>query len=407
MHWRVIEAFILMGLGFIIIKIRVYARIRVNGGFKKLQPDDYLMLIAGSAFAAEAYFVYLTNERYKGFANNGITPEQRRTLDPSSEEYQDRVKGSRTHLAGWQTYVFVLWIIKAAWCVFYLRLVGILMLRRRVYFGFFLVASSWVVFVLGMFLSCRPLSHYWQIYPDPGPLCQPASSKLLIILCFVLNVITDFYLMAIPIPMILASSFSRPKKFGLILLFSCGVFVTAAGVLRTVRMLEKPEHGGRLAGTWAMREAFVAILMSNIPHILPLLRRWFCLLKVRKMSSRRRITTSTTTRPGDPCSRVQAAQSGPRPYSMERKQSSHTIRRPRSPLALPTTMSDDSEDSEYDNEEQCDTEQTEEACSVGREVGSEDTCTCSLTNRESEQEEEAPNRVVDAEKHDEQQEQGR
>ncbi|KAK4213162.1 hypothetical protein QBC37DRAFT_374260 [Rhypophila decipiens] len=407
MHRRAIEAFILTGLGFIIIKIRVYARVRTIGGFKRLQPDDYLMLIAGAAFAAEAYFVYLATERYEGFANGGITPEQRRTLDPNSVEYQDRVRGSKTHVVAWQIYVFVLWTIKAAWCVFYLRLVGILMLRRKVYFGIFLVVSSWITIVLALLLSCRPLRHYWQIYPDPGPRCRPASSELAVILVFVLNILTDFYLIGIPIPMILATSFSRPKKFGLVLLFSGGAFVMVASVLRTVRLLKEPERGGSIAGTWAMRETFVAILMSNIPLILPLVRRWF-IPSVRKMSSRRQISTSTTA--GGPVSRVQTAQSRPAaPFPMERKQSSHTIRRPRSPLALPTATptSDDCGDSGYDNEE-CDTERTEEACSAGREVESDDTCTnCSLTNHESEQGEEAPTGAVGGKKHEEQQEHGR
>lgn len=33
-----------------------------------------------------------------------------------------RVNGSKTQVAGWSTYTFLLWVIKAAMCCFYLRL---------------------------------------------------------------------------------------------------------------------------------------------------------------------------------------------------------------------------------------------------------------------------------------------
>jgi hypothetical protein len=52
-----------------------------------------------------------------------------------------------------------------------------------------------------------------------------------------LNVSTDLYIMSIPIPILLRTSFSTPKKLGLVLLFSGGIFVSVAGVLRCVEIL--------------------------------------------------------------------------------------------------------------------------------------------------------------------------
>ncbi|KAM7194182.1 hypothetical protein V8F20_008102, partial [Naviculisporaceae sp. PSN 640] len=270
-----IEAFVLMTLGVMCIAVRILARVKLVG-FKKLQADDYLMVVAGVVYAIATGFVYLTAVVWRGLSTNGLTDEQRRRLasNPNSREYHIRVEAAKAHVAGWQTYVFVLWAIKASWFVFYRRLVGMLLSRRQVYFGAFLLTSSYIAVVLTLLLSCHPMRKYWQIYPDPGQECAPTTSRTNIITSLVLNVLTDLYLMAIPIPMVVHTSFSRVKKIGLVLLFSGGVFVTTAGVLRGVMMIEHPTTAGQLSGPWALRELFVALVTSNFPMVVPLLRRW-------------------------------------------------------------------------------------------------------------------------------------
>lgn len=69
-------------------------------------------------------------------------------------------------------------------------------------------------------------------------LCQPASSKLLIFLVVTLNIVTDIYLMAIPIPVLWKAKVPKFKKLMLVLLFSGGVFVMVAGILRCVLILK-------------------------------------------------------------------------------------------------------------------------------------------------------------------------
>ncbi|KAK4207973.1 hypothetical protein QBC37DRAFT_297600 [Rhypophila decipiens] len=275
MNPRGIEAFVLMAVGIVFVVLRIFARIKLVG-FKKLQADDYLMVLAGAVYVASTALAYLTAVAWEGLANHGLTQEQRRSLDPKSQEYRYRVNGSKGHLAGWQAYVFCLWAIKTAWFVFYQRLLGILLSRRRVCCGYFVLAATYMAVVLTLLLSCHPLDKYWQIYPDPGPSCLLVTSKVNIITTLVLNGITDVYIMAIPIPMILRGLFSRIKKIGLVLLFSGGIYVTTAGVVRGVLMMGHPDEAGQLSGTWALRELSVAMVMSNIPFLVPLVRRlWF------------------------------------------------------------------------------------------------------------------------------------
>ncbi|GJC96105.1 hypothetical protein ColKHC_04931 [Colletotrichum higginsianum] len=264
------EAFTLLGVAIGVIVLRTYARVKAVG-IKHLQADDYLMLLVAVTYSAETALAYSVGAYWRGLANNGMTDEERRNLDPASEEFNisvGRVNGSKTQIAGWITYsCLVLWPAKAAMCTFYVRL-------TRIICGFVLIIVTWLAVFFSIIFSCHPIHKNWQIYPDPGNLCQPAISKINILVTVVLNVITDLYLLSIPIPMLWGAQLPLRKKLGLIVLFSGGIFVTMAGILRCVLIISNPVTGAQQAGSWAVRETFVAIVTTNIPMIFPLVRRW-------------------------------------------------------------------------------------------------------------------------------------
>ncbi|EQB49735.1 hypothetical protein CGLO_10905 [Colletotrichum gloeosporioides Cg-14] len=270
------EAFALLGVGLGVIALRTYARISAVG-VKHLQADDYLMLLVACTYSAETALAYSVGAYWQGLANNGMTDEQRKNLDPNSEEYRIRVNGSKTQIAGWITYsCLVLWPAKAAMCTFFLRLTeGLHNFQKRIYGGFALIVITWLTVFFSIIFSCFPTHKNWQIYPDPGNVCQPAISKVNILVTVVLNVLTDLYLMSIPIPMLWFSKLPLRKKLGLIVLFSGGIFVTMAGILRCVLIISDPVNGASQAGSWAVRETFVAVVTTNVPMIFPLIRRWF------------------------------------------------------------------------------------------------------------------------------------
>lgn len=89
----------------------------------------------------------------------------------------------------------------------------------------------------------------------------------------VLNVLTDIYLMSIPMPMLWKANLEIKKKLSLILVFGGGVFVMMAGILRCALIISDPINGAQAAGSWAVRETFVAVVIGNIPMIYPLTRR--------------------------------------------------------------------------------------------------------------------------------------
>ncbi|KZM23365.1 hypothetical protein ST47_g5499 [Ascochyta rabiei] len=250
------EAFTLLGVGIAVIALRTVAR------------------ATAVIYSLETAAAYVVGAWWLGLANNGMTDEQRRMLDPESHEYSLRVGGSKTQLVGWSLYTLLLWTLKLCMCHFYSRLTsGLHHLEMRVKIGYVLIGATYVATELSILLGCRPFERNWQIYPDPGNYCQPAISKIDLYVTVVLNVLTDMYLMSIPMPMLWKASLDIRRKLSLVLVFGGGIFVMMAGILRCALIIKDPINGAQAAGSWACRETFVAVVIGNVPLIYPLTRR--------------------------------------------------------------------------------------------------------------------------------------
>ncbi|KAI5457796.1 hypothetical protein BGZ63DRAFT_364253 [Mariannaea sp. PMI_226] len=265
-----IEAFTLLAIALLVTIMRCVIRVRTVG-FKNLWADDYLVVVAAIAYGVETGLAYCVGNLAHGLANNSMTPAEREALDPNSQE----VLGSKIQLAGWSTYSFLLWVLKTCMCTFYFRLTKDLDgYRPKIYFGFGFLLTSWLAVQLNIFLSCRPnFSMWWQINPDPGQFCYPAISPSIIWVGLAMNVSTDLYLIMIPMPMLFKAAMPLLQKCGLIALFSCGLFVTMAALLRVILLVSDPINGAQLAGSWAVRETFVAVVTTNIPMLFPTFKK--------------------------------------------------------------------------------------------------------------------------------------
>lgn len=51
-----------------------------------------------------------------------MTNEERKSLDPTSREWYNRVAGSKIQIIGWSLYVAILWLVKFSLAIFYSRL---------------------------------------------------------------------------------------------------------------------------------------------------------------------------------------------------------------------------------------------------------------------------------------------
>ncbi|KAK8113752.1 hypothetical protein PG999_005821 [Apiospora kogelbergensis] len=271
------EVWGLTGTAIVFVFLRYYARLKAVG-LKGLTADDYLMLPATVVMSIESMAGYMVVAWWKGFANNGISDTDRATLvrqasldlsGPAAEEVRLRIGGSKNHVLGLLMYTTLMWLLKGCWALYYNRLTllikGTIIVLPATYIGCLLVA----------FLKCVPFDHHWQIYPQPGVNCMPAISPLQTIFVMVMNTVTDFYLMAIPIPMIWKSKLPLRKKFMIILMFSGAILEMVFGILRAVAILKEGDTNPAESGYWSIRESFVSFVLTNLPMVYPLFREYF------------------------------------------------------------------------------------------------------------------------------------
>ncbi|KAM0233907.1 hypothetical protein ACHAPO_006778 [Fusarium lateritium] len=245
-------------------------------GFRSLKAEDYLMVISIIFYTIQTTLAYNIGTLAHGLANNGISDAERAAISPGDPEYDLRVIGSKIQVAGWAIYSALIWSLKLSMLYFYTRLTNGLgrQYRMRIYVGFGLVIGTFVATMIAIFAGCRPFSNYWQISPDPGNSCQAAISKPIVWASFASNVSTDIYLIAIPLPMLWGSSLKTIKKIASSIVLGSGIFVLVCATLKSVFVLVDPIHGAQLAGVWGTREAFVAVMTTNLPILFPLFRIW-------------------------------------------------------------------------------------------------------------------------------------
>ncbi|RMY10769.1 hypothetical protein D0867_08291 [Hortaea werneckii] len=300
-----IEVFTLLAVGILVTALRTHARLSLVG-WKKIQADDLLALFAILCYSAETALAYSVGNAAHGLANNGLTSAERDALSPENPEYALRELGSKIQLAGWATYGTVLWALKGSLLVYYTRLTANLGrdYEIRIYIGYGWVIISYIVVIFNLFLGCRPLHRYWQINPDPG------ISSQIVWVYFALNVTTDTYLLSIPLPLLWKAKLKPLRKCALMVLFGGGIFVIACATLRCVLIVKDPINGAQLAGSWAVRETFVALVTTNLPMIYPffakLLGPWF-----NAWLSTVRPTQKSDDMPGMQGELVTIGQSGP------------------------------------------------------------------------------------------------
>ncbi|GCB25691.1 hypothetical protein AAWM_08576 [Aspergillus awamori] len=268
------EAFTLLSLGLFFIIIRIYVRWSQVGGPLNFAVDDYLMPLAGAVFIGETVAAHLVRSKFNGLTNSYMTDEQRAGLDPSSKEHYNRQWGSKIQVIGWSLYAMILWLIKFCVAIYYSRLTsGLNHLPARVRFAYILLGVTYLVVGLTIVLGCQPMHKNWQINPNPGNICQPTKSTLSVLIVVIPNVITDLYLMSIPLPLLWAVKISIRQKITLMALFSSAAFIIMAGIIRAVTILTAGPDGAVAGSQWACRETFVSIVVANLPIIQPLLRK--------------------------------------------------------------------------------------------------------------------------------------
>ena len=134
--------------------------------------------------------------------------------------------------------------------------------------GAFSALSYVVIEILFFALWCRPFNNYWSV-PPANLQCSVYRNHLILVLT--LNVASDFFMLFIPLPVLIKARLTLIKKLTLCVVFSLGGFVIVCCILSKYYSLTEPY--GQDWVDWYVREAGTAVIVANIPHIWPLIRR--------------------------------------------------------------------------------------------------------------------------------------
>lgn len=82
------------------------------------------------------------------------------------------------------------------------------------------IVSCYTAVITGLLLfSCNPIWMAWSAFPDAS---KCIDRPPLYIATAVANIVTDIILFVLPIPMVVNLNMARPKKVGILIVFSLG-----------------------------------------------------------------------------------------------------------------------------------------------------------------------------------------
>ncbi|KAK2607039.1 hypothetical protein N8I77_005748 [Diaporthe amygdali] len=258
----------LYSVGILLIIFRLIARAR-RLGVRDYQADDYLMLLVALLYTA---LIVCLNIIADGGGSNLYPPELEQTFTP--KDIQERIYGSKIVVVSEQAMLNVIYTIKVCMLIMYTRLTLGLRDQRVVRYLAVYVFIGWLATEIAFFTACRPFEGYWGV-PPPDPQCTTLEHYAIVQGCF--NISSDMIMICIPMPLIVRMALPWRQKIVVAFIFSLGIFVILAALLTKIYNLTDVYDASYML--WYVREASVAVYMSNLPMIWPLLREWFPCLR--------------------------------------------------------------------------------------------------------------------------------
>ncbi|KAI0571367.1 hypothetical protein Ptr902_00896 [Pyrenophora tritici-repentis] len=133
--------------------------------------------------------------------------------------------------------------------------------------------TFWTVF--SSIFECVPIRAFWTR--------EPAKCLNQFAVWFTnagINILTDFAIIILPIPVIRSLNLGRKQKIGLIAIFAVGGLVCIVSILRLHSLVAisnspDPTYDNPAAATWSSVEANVGIICACLPILRPLVTQWF------------------------------------------------------------------------------------------------------------------------------------
>ncbi|TVY83992.1 hypothetical protein LSUE1_G004713, partial [Lachnellula suecica] len=166
------------------------------------------------------------------------------TAGLTTEQIYQRSLGSKLVLVSRIFYAATLWGLKLTISEFFKRLISSIWRetheRVLIFIKWFLLLT-FIAVVIADISECQPITHYWQVVPDPGPQCRQGYAQL--ITMGTANVITDLLLVLFPIPIIIRSKMGAKRKVQLVLLFAGSLLPAGTTLFRIPNIIDR--HGSQ------------------------------------------------------------------------------------------------------------------------------------------------------------------
>ncbi|KAF5530360.1 integral membrane protein PTH11 [Fusarium napiforme] len=252
-------------LSWLIVIARMISRRMLLGSVKKLQVEDYLMIVAMFTDTVLMIGMSIISKT----SSNLIDPSEHVVLD--AHEIKTREYGSKWVLVVEQMQITTIWLMKYCLLLMYNRLTMSLSQNLAVKFvAGYVTAGLLIMEILYLGVWCRPFNQYWAV-PPKNTQCSAATNHL--ITNAVINITSDIMIILIPMPIFLKSQLPLKRKAVLVGVFALGSFTILSAILNKFYSFNEPF--GSNWTFWYIRESSTAIITANLPYIWTLLRRIF------------------------------------------------------------------------------------------------------------------------------------
>ncbi|KAH6621826.1 hypothetical protein C7974DRAFT_211661 [Boeremia exigua] len=254
------------GLALVIMALRVVCRRLL---FSKSDFGDFCTIIAMLCTAARGGMIHIVTT----WGTNNISAPARARINFTPEEIYRRTVGSKLAIANRPVYNTYLWLQKLVLLHFFLRTFhnSRIESHRYIFWSYgFIFLATWTAAQIVGFTECDPVYLYWQVVPSPGR-CVQAQVQLVVL--GVLNIVTDFMLLALPIPTLLSLQTPWRTKLRLCTICMLGLFIIVITIIRLpINSLHAAVQANR--SIWASTELLAAAIAVNAPTLYGAINRW-------------------------------------------------------------------------------------------------------------------------------------
>ncbi|CAH0047527.1 unnamed protein product [Clonostachys solani] len=253
---------------------RLYSNWRTMGRWK---PDDWVVFVVGFIFTA-----FVAMDQYVGQMWYGV--------DIWTLDEDQTIQAFKLFYAGESIYLLSLGLSKISVLWVYLRNFPNQLFRYAVFVSMAFVALPTAGLVFLHLFQCNPVHLAWDGWVGTtGARDVCVDKQLITYIAAGFSIFQDLIILLLPIPMVLKLRMHINDKWGILCMFSFGVFITATSVIRLLYLINfgrsrNPTWDYVDAIIWTGLEVSVVVMVACLPSIGVLLRHWIPSLAVNSAS---------------------------------------------------------------------------------------------------------------------------